>query len=228
MTGRTEHAAVTIATAAGLGAPVIACNGAFVTDPRSGTRLTVSTFDPAAIPAIRGEADRTGLQFIAWTANEMRAEERTAFTELLEEVNDEPVVIGPIEDEPRGIVKVMLAGDDALLDDHGASITERHPFIRRSMGTFLEGSSPGASKVEALRFVLERLGISPEVTIGFGDGETDVEWMSAIGYPIAMGNARSGVVRIARERVGHHRDDAVAAYLEELLRGEESAAGGVE
>jgi len=228
VTGRTEHAALSIATAAGLSAPVIACNGAVVTEPASRTRVTVSTFDPAAIPAIRAQADHAGLQFIAWTADEMRAEARTGFTELLEEVNDEPVVIGPIEDRPHGIVKVMLAGDDTLLDDRGGPITERLPFIRRSMANFLEGSSPGASKVDALCFVLDRLGITPDATIGFGDGETDVEWLSAIGHPIAMGNARPGVVRIAREQVGDHRDDAVAAYLEDLLRSGESTAGGVE
>lgn len=228
VTGRTEHAALSIATAAGLSAPAIACNGAVVTDPASRTRLTVSTFDPAVIPAIRAEADHAGLQFIAWTADEMRAEARTDFTELLEDVNDEPVHIGAIEDRPRGIVKVMLAGTDTVLDNHGGPISERFPFIRRSMATFLEGSSPGASKVDALRFVLDRLGIPPDATIGFGDGETDVEWLSAIGHPIAMGNARPGVVRIARERVGHHRDDAVAAYLEELLRNLDSGAGGVE
>ena len=54
-----------------------------------------------------------------------------------------------------------------------------------------------------------------------GDGGNDVGWLSMIGWPIAMGNARDEVKEVARLEIGHHLDDAMATFVDDWLAARE-------
>ncbi|MBU7014229.1 MAG: HAD family phosphatase [Theionarchaea archaeon] len=61
----------------------------------------------------------------------------------------------------------------------------------------------GLSKKTGLTVVRERLDIPFEDMIGVGDGMNDLEMLSCVGYPVAVGNAHERVKEIVREREGY-------------------------
>ena len=188
VTGRTERAARALAEQLGLTAPFVSCNGAVVTDPGSGERLSVSVLDRGTVGTIGDLARRRGLDLVVWTSEAMIADRPSPRTELLERVNDEAVVIGPL---PPGaaVVKVMLGGEPAALDDAAVEVAAVAPLLQRGMAQFYETVSPGAGKREALRLVLARLGLSAEQCMGIADGDTDAAWLAEIGLPVPVSNA---------------------------------------
>jgi hypothetical protein len=215
VTGRSETAAIAVSTRSRLTAPVVSCNGAVVTDPCSRVRLFMATLDEETVNRIMAFGVDQRLETVLWSAEEIFAAESTAMTALLEVINQEPVVIGPLDAVNRkNIVKIMLGGSrerlDALQDEVAAAL----PLVKRSLDVFYETSNPGATKWEALSLVLDRLGLAPEECMGIADGDTDVGWLTKIGMPVAVENARPAVHAIAAVRIGHHADDAVAQFLE--------------
>lgn len=216
VTGRTRVAALAIAGLAGLRAPVISCNGAVVTDPISGEELYTVYLGTDRVDQVLTFAAEHGLEAVVWTSSRMFAAHASDATALIEEINGEPVDLLPLgQADPSAVVKIMVAGSSEVLDGLAPTVTAEIPILKRSMATFYETSSPGASKWESLRLVLERLGVLPQECMGIADGDTDLEWLGRIGVPIAVANARPRVLAVADRRIGHHADEAVADFLEE-------------
>lgn len=216
VTGRTRAAALAIAAAAGLRAPVISCNGAIVTDPTSGGDLFSAFLGADQVARVRTFAEAHDLEVILWTPGQMYAEHASVATALLEEINGDGVALLPLgQVDPTAVVKIIVAGSSQALDAAAPVVTAEMPVLKRSMETFYETSSPGASKWESLRLVLERLGVAPEQCMGIADGDNDLEWLGQVGVPVAVANARPRVVAVAQRHIGHHADEAVADYLEE-------------
>ena len=70
-----------------------------------------------------------------------------------------------------------------------------------------------ASKARALSAVLERLSISLEDTIAFGDDVNDMEILEKCGRGIAMANALDDVKLVADGICGDCDSDGLANYL---------------
>ncbi len=216
ITGRTETAALSIAHEAGLTAAIISCNGAIVTDPVSEHRLRETTFARTVIAdLIEWSEGYPDVELFLWTAERMHAERRTPAAELLEAINLEGLILGSFGNiNQQSVVKVMIGGTAADLDQVADELAGRFDFMHRSLDAFFEGSAPGASKRESLKVVLDGLGVTLEECLGIADGDTDVGWLSDIGQAIAVPNARPSVLAIADDVIGHHADEAVAKFLE--------------
>lgn len=216
VTGRTERSALALARSLGLTAPVIACNGAVITDPVSGERLQVHALSREVAELALTSAEAQGCQPVFFTVEHPCAGEESSFTHLMSRMLGEPVVIGPLADviEREPVVKLMIAGEPEQLDAVGEALEAANPGLERSMPQFYEAAPPGASKKEALAQVLGKLGIDPQDCVGLGDGGNDVAWMSSVGRAVAVSNARPAVLAIADEVIGHHAADGVAEYLE--------------
>lgn len=215
VTGRTEAEAIAISQASRLTAPAVSCNGAVVTDPCSRERLLVSTLGAEMVNRVMAFAADHQLDTVLWSVSKMFAAVPTEATSLLEAINREPVVITPLDTVKRNeIVKIMLCGNREQLDSVQDQLTVSLPFVKRSMDNFYEASSADATKWEGLSLVLDRLGIAPEECMGIADGDTDVIWLTKIGLPVAVENARPAVRAIASIHIGHHADEAVAQFLE--------------
>ncbi len=219
VTGRTEQAALGLSDRIGLDSPVISCNGALVTEPTGRTRIVCSTLTETQVHRSLEFAREAGLDAVVWTPDHMLAERRSAGTDLLEDVNQERVLIGPIDQSRFSqTVKVMLSAPQETLDRIAPRVRQELPFMQRSMSRFFESSNPGATKKEALRLVLGRLGIPASLCLGLADGDTDADWLAEIGTAVAVSNAMESVQAIADVRIGHHDDDAVAEFLELGIR----------
>ncbi|MEZ5088568.1 MAG: HAD hydrolase family protein [Micropruina sp.] len=73
-----------------------------------------------------------------------------------------------------------------------------------------------STKWHALERVLRHYDVEPAHVLGAGDGGNDVGWLSRIGLPVAMGNARPEVHAVARGVAPSNADDGAAHLLERL------------
>ena len=227
LTGRTVGASRSIVEQAGLRTPFVACTGAVIEDPVTGERLREQALDPELVSRTVEVAAARELSVTLWTPEAMHAERRDPYTELLEALNDEHVHLGPLGPVLEGpVVKIIVAAEPEQLDLLAAELREELPELVRSMDTFLETAIEDGGKAGALRLVLDRLGVAPEACAGAGDGDTDAEWLDMVGLPVAVENARPAVHAVSERVIGHHADDAVAAFLEELLAQRREELGG--
>lgn len=81
----------------------------------------------------------------------------------------------------------------------------------------LEIMNMHVNKAEAVAFVLERLGVDMEHTVGFGDSENDMELFAAVKYGIAMENACEALKSRAAAITKSNEEDGVAYALHRLL-----------
>ena len=108
-------------------------------------------------------------------------------------------------------------------------ISEKQPVLREitahfpgfavssSLGNNIEINAKFATKGNALRFLCERLGISPAQCMSFGDGTNDYSMLRAAGFGVAMGNASAEVQSCADFVTGTNEEDGVAQMIERML-----------
>ena len=96
--------------------------------------------------------------------------------------------------------------------------------VSRISGAFrnnTEVASPGMGKGVALRWLAGHLGIAPDQCMAFGDNANDLDMLSAVGWPVAVGNAIEAVKSRARLIAPADVDDGVARVIFERVLGEE-------
>ena len=97
-------------------------------------------------------------------------------------------------------------------------LQERSDVLVSSSFTFnLEINGPGASKGEGILRLAQILGIKPEETMAFGDGENDLSMMEKAGIGIAMENGEESL-KAKADYIAPGNDDAgVGQMLEKLV-----------
>ena len=73
----------------------------------------------------------------------------------------------------------------------------------------------GSGKGNAIKKVVEHLGLSLDEAIAFGDGGNDADMLLAAGVGVAMGNAADSVKAVADEVCGSVDEDGIYYYLKE-------------
>jgi hypothetical protein len=74
-----------------------------------------------------------------------------------------------------------------------------------------------ADKAEALRFVVQRWGLTMRNVVAFGDDVNDVDMVAAAGLGVAVANAVAEVLAVADCVTRSNDEDGVAAVVEQLL-----------
>lgn len=98
------------------------------------------------------------------------------------------------------------------LREHFSDIT-----ITSSVPRLLEVSHSESDKGQALRWLLNRLVISPDEAMAFGDAGNDIPMLRAVRYGIAMGNAAECCKEAALAVTGSNTEDGVARKIQEML-----------
>ncbi len=109
---------------------------------------------------------------------------------------------GDLQERQRAREALLLRGD---------------VLVSSSFPNNLEINAPGAAKGEALLRLAKKLGIEPQQTMGFGDGENDLTLIQKAGIGVAMGNAVESLKEEANYVTSTNDEDGVAAALEHLL-----------
>ena len=91
-------------------------------------------------------------------------------------------------------------------------------YVTSSVQQLIEISHRAAGKHSGVRFVAERLGLSPADIAAFGDGDNDADMLSYVGCGIAMANASPACLAAADQVTLDHREDGVAHGIFRILR----------
>lgn len=86
-----------------------------------------------------------------------------------------------------------------------------------SHDSLLEINAPGISKGHTLSLLAERLGITAEQSVAFGDNPNDFTMLSWAGRSWAMGDGHPDAPRHAKFVADSHLEDGVAKVVEALL-----------
>lgn len=138
----------------------------------------------------------------------LNAEEPTDSLRSPHEMNNpeiNKVMVGHAEldhDELLAVVRPLLP-DDLEISSAGL--------------TFIEITAPGVEKGATLDRLTDRLGISPDRSMAFGDQQNDLGMLAWSGYGYAMANAHPTVLAATTLRAPHHDDHGVAQVIESLL-----------
>ena len=102
---------------------------------------------------------------------------------------------------------IDLATEDLIRDDlKGCEFGRWHP-------RFVDINVAGCTKQEGIEVVMERLGITKEEIITFGDGGNDISMLKMAGTGVAMGNASDTVKAAANYVTTHVDEDGIANAL---------------
>ena len=114
-------------------------------------------------------------------------------------------------------VNVYLADVNDIVPLRKELSTVEGIVISSSLYNNLEINALGATKGIALMWLADYLGIAPEATMAFGDGENDISMLVAAGVGIAMGNGLD-IAKNAADRITLTNDeDGVADAIELLI-----------
>ncbi|PPF36558.1 MULTISPECIES: HAD family hydrolase [unclassified Pseudoclavibacter] len=218
LTGRARQNVLELAREAGIRNTVASNNGAVIFDPVEDTNTTITPMTHAEARRILDLGARLGLERTWWSVTDIYVDRDGECSRMLRELNERDIIVGDPDELPDDITKVMLFGSEAELDEVADRIFDAAPSGTRSMYCFFEFVAPDATKWHALETMLEEHGVDPAHTLGLGDGGNDLAWLTQIGFPFAMENARQEVKDIAIGVVGHHAHDGAAEILEELAR----------
>ncbi|WP_456785927.1 Cof-type HAD-IIB family hydrolase [Cellulomonas sp. P5_C5] len=124
------------------------------------------------------------------------------------------------------VVDDLTAVDDEVLKvavhDFGSAATGAGPLLERfaalvSGEHWVDVMSPTADKGHALRAVQERLGITPEQTMAFGDYFNDIGMLDAASFSFAMDNAHPDVRAHARFVAPSNNANGVVRTIRSVL-----------
>lgn len=74
----------------------------------------------------------------------------------------------------------------------------------------------GGSKAAGIEKVLEKMGLTLNDAIAFGDGMNDIEMLQAVGTGVAMGNGHERVKAVATHIAEHVDEDGLAKIMRQL------------
>lgn len=103
-----------------------------------------------------------------------------------------------------------------------ARLNEEVPALNvdRAMPTYSNIQPRGWNKGTAVRWLAERLGVGLDEVVVFGDADNDVAMLRSVPNSVAVAGATPEAAAAARWHIGACEDDAVAAAIEALARGE--------
>ena len=97
--------------------------------------------------------------------------------------------------------------------------------IKISGSNWVDISDPGANKGRAVKLLQDKLGISKDETMVFGDFNNDLEMIDQAFYSYAMENAHDNVKKAAKFMTKSNNDSGVEFILKELIEAKERSLG---
>ena len=222
VTGRMFQSVRRYALEAGLDDPVVCYQGAVVAEPVSGKWLR---HEPIPLELARetiAALNQEGFGLNCYVGDELYVAEITAGARRYADFQH--LELHPVGDllewlrEPP--TKLVVIDDPEVLDCLKQRMVARFDgrlYISKSLPYFLEFASPDVTKGSGLAFLAEHLGFTRERTVGFGDGENDVELLEWADYAVAVANAHERVLALADFVCPSVQEEGVAQVIEALL-----------
>jgi Cof subfamily protein (haloacid dehalogenase superfamily) len=222
VTGRMFQSVRRYMVEAGLGGLVVCYQGAVVADSETGEFLRHVPIPLELAREAIAAVEEEGFPLNCYVGDELYVARKTPESESYAgfqnlEIHEVGSLLDWLDEPPT---KLVVVGERHLLDDLGVRMRERfggRMFIAKSLPFFLEFANPGVSKGSGLGFVAEREGFTRAETVGFGDGENDIELLEWAGYGVAVDNADDRLKAIADFVCPPVGEEGVAQVIEALL-----------
>ena len=115
--------------------------------------------------------------------------------------------------------KMLVMGEAEKIRSLEVLLKQRLPHlsIHRSKNEYLEIMNKQATKSSAIRFMEQRLNVTAEQIIAFGDNFNDLDMLQYAGLSVAMGNAPNEIKSVAKRVTASNNDDGIALVLNEMF-----------
>lgn len=221
-TTRNPYFAAPICYELGINGPMICSNGAQVWATPDGPSWSTQTIPGAAAMAIACLADQRGWEIATTVGQTTFWLDRPG-----RDIDPLPPHIQLADTNAHGVrgnpVRILVTRAEAILpiqqfcQDQLADVCSTDLYYRAdgrldSLGIFAKGADKGA----ALRLVLDRLSLTPDQALVFGDNLNDLAMFACAGTSVAMANAPDEVKRSATLVAPSNDDDGIAWTLDHL------------
>lgn len=89
--------------------------------------------------------------------------------------------------------------------------------VAQSSNVWIDIMPQGVNKGAAVKHIQQKLGVSPEQTMAFGDFHNDIEMLQMAAHSYAMENAHEDVKKVARFIAPDNNTDGVIRVIEKML-----------
>jgi Cof subfamily protein (haloacid dehalogenase superfamily) len=205
--------------------PLAALNGALIALKEK--IMFESAIDLAITATLHQALRQYDSTLIYYRGMQWFSETKNSYTDFEQEITAVPIIIEPFADmigswqnEHAGPNKILvIANQDvtrAIQNKLKREFSD-HLNTYTSKSTYLEVMSPSASKLNAVKFLIDQYHISQGEIIAIGDNFNDLEMITFAGVGIAMGNAPNEVKAKADYLTDSNDDDGVAHALNFFL-----------
>ena len=201
---------------------VIACSGAQVHDPESGTDVFDERLPADFVRELYEICDSDRCVATVTVADEvlLKLDGEPDHSQVPDEMRWVTKLTGAADSLPRVAVIQGSAISQRIRDELTARYKDQVLFLN-SIGptgkTLLTLTSAKASKGDALNAACNHLGISTDQVVAFGDSENDIEMFRAAGASVAMGQADEHTRAVATHVTGRNDEAGVAQAVYRIL-----------
>ena len=204
--------------------PVIACNGGYIKDIKTGKALRARTFSPDRIRELIDYCNENALDHMVYLKDRVYyadgSQRALKFIKYNENAKPEHrVPLCNIKDADmeyiyNNTLKLLVMGSPELKDVIDARFNRDGYFTAVMSGENLIDIMPGrTSKGEGVSFLADSLGIPLSQVAVFGDSPNDESMLRVAGFPIAMGNAEPEIKELACFVTRSNDDDGILHAL---------------
>ncbi len=222
VSARPLHGILAIAEEAGLmDSPIAALNGASIS--LNGAMLFESSIDAALTSDIHEQLQQYSTTIIYYKKMQWFAENKDFYTDYEQKITEVPIIIEPFDRtlthwqrEKTGPDKILVIAEAAVnteIQNSLKPIFSGNLNMYTSKPTYLEIMNIDASKLNAVKLLIDRYQISREDIITIGDNFNDEEMIAFAGTGIAMGNAPDEVKAKAVYVTDTNNNDGVAKAI---------------
>ena len=134
---------------------------------------------------------------------------------MVNHVKNDIKLLNSPEEHPEPYYKISVFEESGIAEGHGPELLARHKDKAQctiSGKAWLDCVAPGVNKGQALKELIDCLGITSDECAAFGDNYNDLEMLSTVKYGFVMDNAVDDI----KSKFNHHCSDVVTA-IRDLL-----------
>ena len=205
--------------------PVASLNGAYIANGEN--KIFEATINADVAARVHEHLRQYSATPIYYEQVQWFSEVKNFATDYEQRITDVAITIQPFDDTIKywqyrnsGPNKIQVIGKAGVINEIQDNLRQQffdHLTISTSKATYLEVMNIGASKVNAVKLLIDHHNIKREETITIGDNFNDKEMIAFAGMGVAMGNAPAEVKAIAGLVTDTNNNDGVAKALKKLI-----------
>ena len=221
--GRMPESMLPFAQKIGINAPMILFNGALIYDHRTDEILYSNPIPADTAKAVAKMIESEGIYLQIYPGKGYYCHRRCEHTDRYEASIRVPCTeLGvPVSEwMTGGMIKMLAIATPEIIAALQAKLRAAFPSgvnFMKSKAHYLEIVAQGVDKGSAIRVLAEKLGISTDEIMAFGDGQNDATMLEAAGLGVAMENAVAECKAAAKLIAPRNTEDGVAQVIGQFL-----------